>query len=410
LPLLKKCLPWLGFARYPVKFVVITIFCLPLLAASGVVWLQDHPGPAARRALLTAGLITSLGIACVLIVSRRFPFFGEDFHMTWQSGWTRFAFLWTALAILLRPWPHATRAGRLLAGSVFLLLTGADICTHTPRQNPTAAVQAYDDFTPSMSAVPRLGRSRALVSPREDAWLEHLATPTPLGLYLCQRTMLFKDCNLLDRIPKADGFFSLCLRRQDQVAALLAAHDHLPGLLEFLGVSQLGSTNKLLTWEPQPRFMPMATIGQQPVFVDDSAALRALAAPDFKPRDIVYLPPEARHSVSATADRQAAILSSRVMDSACEFETEASHPTMLVVAQTWYHPWVAEIDGRAAPLWRANYDFQAVPLPAGRHAVRLAYKDTLFHLGVVISIVSMILCALAAIALPPKDRNTDRRD
>jgi hypothetical protein len=152
----------------------------------------------------------------------------------------------------------------------------------------------------------------------------------------------------------------------------------------------------MFTWEAQPRFMPMATIGQKPIFLNDADTLAALASPDFKPRDDVYLPIEARDSVSATEDTAAKILSSRVTAVDCEFETEASRPTMLVVAQTWYHCWVAEIDGQAAPLLCGNYDFQALPVPAGRHQVHLAYKDTLFHIGAIVSLLSLVLCALGA--------------
>jgi hypothetical protein len=396
LPLLKKVAPWMGFSRYPVKFIVITIFCLSLLAASGAAWLQSHADAAARRALCLAGAITGLAIVCVLIVSWRFPFPGENWSVTWQSGWTRMAVLLTALAILFRQHLKAARSSWLLPGFGLLLLMGADICTHAPQQNPAAAVKAYDDLTPPMSSLPKLGQSRAMVSPEVDQWMEHVANPSELGLYLGQRTELFKDCNLLELIPKVDGLFALYLRRQDRVARLFSGHEYLPHLAEFLGVSQLASSNKLFAWEAQPRFMPMATIGQKPVFLDDAATMQALASADFRPREVVYLPIEARETVSATADPEGRILSSEVTASACRFETEASRPTMLVVAQTWYHCWAAEIDGRAAPLLRANYAFQSLVVPAGRHEVRLAYKDTLFHIGAMVSLASLVLCGAGA--------------
>jgi hypothetical protein len=391
LPLLKKVAPLLGFARYPVKFIIITLFCLPLLAASGAAWLQSHADAAARRALLPAWAITGLAIVCVLIVSRRFPFPGENWSVTWQSGWTRLAILLTALVILFRQ-----RSSRLLCGFGLLLLMGGDVCTHTPGQNPTASVQAYDEITPPMSRLPRLGQSRAMVSGEVDDWMEHLANPSALELYLGQRAELFRDCNLLNLIPKTDGFFSLYLRRQDRVAQLLSGHEYPPHLAEFLGVSQRTSSKKLFTWEAQSRFMPMVTIGQKPVFLDDAATLQALASAEFRPREVVYLPPEARGSVPATADPAAKIVSSQVTASACQFETEASRATMLVVAQSWHYCWVAEIDGRAAPLLRANYAFQSLPVPAGRHEVRLAYQDTLFDAGAILSVLSLVLCALWA--------------
>jgi uncharacterized membrane protein YfhO len=40
-----------------------------------------------------------------------------------------------------------------------------------------------------------------------------------------------------------------------------------------------------------------------------------------------------------------------------------------------YHPWWrASVDGRDAPILRANVLFRAVPVPAGRHRVEFAFE------------------------------------
>jgi len=186
------------------------------------------------------------------------------------------------------------------------------------------------------------------------------------------------------------------LRRQDRVAELFSGHDYPEPLAEFLGISQLSSPKQFFTWDARTNFMPMATIGQKPIFLDDTAAVQAIASPNFKPREIVYLPPDDHQSVSASADPNARILNSQVTAEICQYETEAAHPTMLVMAQTWYHCWTAKIDGNAAPLLRANYGFQAVAIPAGQHQIRLIYNDTLFHIGVVVSLLSLGLGTLTA--------------
>jgi hypothetical protein len=298
--------------------------------------------------------------------------------------------------LLFRQTTGLTRSWRLLTGFGLLLVMGLDIGTHAPNQNPTVPVQAYDAMTPAMSSLPQTGQSRAMLSREVDEWMNHLGNRSVLELYLSHRMELFNDCNLLELIPKVDGFYPVYLRHESGIARLLHGHERLPMLTEFLGVSQLATTNQLFQWEAQPRFMPMATIGQKPVFLDDAAALRALASPDFSPRDVVYLPDAEREKISAAADPQAKVLSSTVTASTCRFETEAARPTMLVAAQSWYHCWAAEIDGRAAPLLRADYAFQAVVVPAGRHAVRLVYKDGAFRIGAIISIVSLAACLLGA--------------
>jgi len=43
-------------------------------------------------------------------------------------------------------------------------------------------------------------------------------------------------------------------------------------------------------------------------------------------------------------------------------------------------------------LWRANYAFQAVEVPAGRHEVLLVYRDEAFQAGAAVSLCALLLC------------------
>jgi uncharacterized membrane protein YfhO len=106
----------------------------------------------------------------------------------------------------------------------------------------------------------------------------------------------------------------------------------------------------------------------------------------------VYLPDNARGQVGAVADGQARLLSSRFSPSECVFDTSAESRTVLVVAQAGYHCWQASVDGASVPLWRANYAFQALEVPPGRHEVRIIYVDRAFQTGAIISITALITC------------------
>jgi hypothetical protein len=161
---------------------------------------------------------------------------------------------------------------------------------------------------------------------------------------------------------------------------------------QFLGVSQIAAPRPLFVWEPQTNFMPWATLGQKPVFLDDDATLAALCESGFLPRQIVYLPSSAHGQVAAGADGSARLLSSRISSEECVFETSAESRTMLVVAQAWYHCWQASVDGVSVPLWRVNYAFQALEVPAGRHEVRIVYVDRAFQAGAIISIMALVAC------------------
>ena len=70
-------------------------------------------------------------------------------------------------------------------------------------------------------------------------------------------------------------------------------------------------------------------------------------------------------------------------------------PAMVVIAQTYYYPWHAYVDGKPVPLWRANYAFQALAVPSGRHQVSVVYEDRIFFWGAVLSLLSLPACAAA---------------
>ncbi len=76
-------------------------------------------------------------------------------------------------------------------------------------------------------------------------------------------------------------------------------------------------------------------------------------------------------------------------------QVDAAAPAMVVVAQAFYHPWHAYVDGARVPLARANHAFQALEVPAGQHRVELVYEDKMFHAGRVISLAACLGCGLA---------------
>jgi Bacterial membrane protein YfhO len=136
--------------------------------------------------------------------------------------------------------------------------------------------------------------------------------------------------------------------------------------------------------------MPLLTGGQKPIFADDAATLLALAGTNFNPRTEVYLPPEARGTVTATNVATMRLSAEQFSAPEIDADVDASAPTMLVAAQSYYHPWRAYVDGGNVPLFRANYAFQAVAIPQGKHHVRLIYRDWAFEIGAVISIATLL--------------------
>ena len=77
-----------------------------------------------------------------------------------------------------------------------------------------------------------------------------------------------------------------------------------------------------------------------------------------------------------------------------------------VVLTDSYSPgWHVTVDGRPAPLLRANYLFRAVPVAAGRHEVEFVYRPRSLRIGVALSVAGLLAIALLAAVsafLPPR--------
>jgi hypothetical protein len=280
---------------------------------------------------------------------------------------------------------------------LFLILAAwADVFTHEPTQNPTAPPWIFQPGISrdklALKPQPSLGSSRAMVSPMAAYRLITFAAGKPKDNFLAKRLGYCANCNLLDGVPKVDGFFSLTPRENDEVQSLFytTTNASYPRLEDFMGVSQITATDQIFHWQARTNFLPLVTAGQQPVFLDDAEALAMLTRPDFDGSRVVYLPRAEATTVTMTNAATAHVTAYQFGTATVDATVDASAPALVVVAQTYYHNWYAEVDGHAAPLLRANVAFQAVAVPAGTHQVHLFYRDRAFEASAVISGVAWL--------------------
>jgi hypothetical protein len=83
-----------------------------------------------------------------------------------------------------------------------------------------------------------------------------------------------------------------------------------------------------------------------------------------------HVPPGA--APAARRPGAARILSYR--NTAVVVEADSPDGGWLVLGDLWHPWWFAEIDGKAAPIERANVLFRAVAMPPGRHTVRFTFR------------------------------------
>jgi Bacterial membrane protein YfhO len=142
-----------------------------------------------------------------------------------------------------------------------------------------------------------------------------------------------------------------------------------------------------------PNTFPRAYVvdGVRPVAEVD--AVNRLIAGDFDPSREVLVSGNLAAASSHASFRGSARLLSRRSDS-LSLEADLDDPGVLVVLEAYHAGWQATVDGRPAPILRANALFRGVPLAAGRHRVEMIFRPPSAKWGALLSLVS-VLGALA---------------
>ena len=421
--LVYKALPALGFMRFPIKFVILVIFALPLLAAFAVAHMQntragafplplggegqgegaiggkgERSGDQATR--WTIGLLVLLIaiILCCLAYGYWHPFANLPWSTLCGNALIRIACLVAPFIILFRLPIAQSPRGQIGLQIALVAMVGIDTWTHAPNQNPTVSLDVYAlrvvarelNFTP---ANPDMS-GRAFMSRTTYDLLYGAMIPDAVKDFTGRRFGLFGNCNLLDHVPTPDGFYSLYLPEQRELWMRLFFATNFPGpLADFLGISRI-STN-VFDWQTRDSARPLATTGARPVFSDRAETIRALMSSHFDPQQVVYLPTETKSSISVTNGSAAQILASSFSSSAITVKTSTTEPALLALAQSYYHRWKAYLNGKPVKIWRANHAFQAVEVPAGESQVKFVYEDTPFRYGAIISAGSLAACMIA---------------
>ena len=393
---LRFCLPAVGLARYPIKFVILTLAVAPLLAAFGLRALTSKAAPMGHFEW-ACGLVILLLIGMIVAMAGKGPVPEYLWRVTWHNGLARaglFVLILVITAALLKSLGHR----RVLFGCLLLVAFWVDFMTHVPTQNPTVRPWVYSpgwgNAHREWDAQPRLGQFRAMLSPAAEEVIRLHQLPNLEENCLISRLALFANCNLLDGVPQVYGFFSLAPGEANDATCIpyVRTNSGFAVLLDFMGVSQITAPGTVCNWAPRPTAMPIVTAGQRPVFADDQTVIDAFAHTNTDLRRIVFLPPEARGGITATQRTAARVLATKFANQQILMQTEAPNASLVVIAQAYYPAWKAYVDGRPTRIWRANYAFQAVQVPAGRHQVRLSYEDSRLLIGAVLSGLGVLAC------------------
>lgn len=83
---------------------------------------------------------------------------------------------------------------------------------------------------------------------------------------------------------------------------------------------------------------------------------------------------------------------------ALKLSQPAPRGSALVVSENYFPGWSARVDGRPAPLGRANFNLMGVALPEGGSVVELTFRDTAYDRGKLITLLALLLAGALTVA------------
>ncbi len=295
-------------------------------------------------------------------------------------------------------------------GTVFLGLEGErhPALLHGPVRWPTVPLERYLEPGPIAREIARLDRGRYLAWVPPAAYFNkgYLFTQRPehWPALLLGRAIVFRLHDVLGYSPiqlprywsyvratnRLPVFYNAAVIQEPDpqdvrllgVRFLIAPEGVAPPLPGRELVTEEGYTlYELDGWQPRVSVVPAwREVGS------GVPALQRVLQPGFDPAAEAVVEGSAGIAPAAPtgADARSAWYRERwPEDVRVSVRTDA--PAIVVVRNAWDTGWRATVDGRPAPVLRTDYLLQGVPVPAGRHEIRLVYREPTIGLGLALS-------------------------
>jgi hypothetical protein len=141
---------------------------------------------------------------------------------------------------------------------------------------------------------------------------------------------------------------------------------------------------------------------------EETEAWNEIVAASFSPRreavveDCDWRPPSERPASEGPGTAEI-VLDRR---DRVEIDVRAARDAFLILSDSYYPGWTASLDGARVEIYRANYLFRGLRMPAGTHRVAFQYVDWPFRIGAVITLLTLV----AVIALLHYGDTAGRRE
>ena len=143
---------------------------------------------------------------------------------------------------------------------------------------------------------------------------------------------------------------------------------------------------------PRALLVPRATVVQNP-----SDVLDILAGNSFDPKSEVVLEGPGAPKVGGSSQNVGEVVLTSRSNNKVHLDVRASSPGFLVLNELSYPGWNAYVDGQRTRVWRANYLFRAIEIPAGDHEVEFRFEPDSIKLGLALSLPTLALLLMVAV-------------
>jgi len=404
--LLYRGVPFFDLLRAPARAGMWTMFSFAAAAGLCVSALQRSSSEEARRVLskwsrkpIAVGIGAGLLLAGVTYALFRLV------PSAPESGWMRelsrdflaFGLLFAATSLLL--WLWATRTGR--AGmwatvlSALLLIDLGAYYLNLVRVVPVTRGAAY------------AAAGRALGDRLKDnrlIWVYANLFELNLGMDFGQHNVYGYDSLITARLQ---AFVDRARELSTPIYDLLNVRYVISSSPLAEGVSPIGESDGFLLYE-RPNAAPRAWIVHAVESVADEAAALDRVAADFDPQSVAVVVGEAPCTVGEQTGADSVSIV-RYEPNQIEAQADAGAAGMLVFSEIDYPGWIASIDGAPAEIHRVDYGLRGVCLRGGAHTVVMSYDPPELKVGAAVSALTVILVAVAGLALARRNYHQDTR-
>jgi hypothetical protein len=432
-------IPGFSAMRYPVKFLMVPALAVAILAGYGADLLWDLPLQSERKKRTLKRSFLVIGVLLLLVAfvgiffhrdltSSLFTKYqnspitfskeeiGKGYQNTLESiARTAIIFLLAACAFFYGA-KKKTRLpsfkGLIIGIILFDLLThlggafSASIFTPGKGFLHTAPPATYRLAPQQLQNMARQERPyRIYLEPALKARLSIAIMPLPDELALVfEKEALTDDFGMLYGVEKVGGFEAMRVRRASGVLRYLVWEPKMPRasrdkFLNFLNVRyNVTARGDSILAELQERKEALERAFLVPAYLrlEKEEIWQHIMSGDWSPADIVLLeetpleahPPWPGRQEAAGMERAVKWLRRAAEEEILEVSTPEA--AFLVISETYFPGWKAEIDGDPTKIYCANYAFRALTIPAGSHKVRIFYEPFSFKLGAWVSIATVL--------------------